>query len=293
MFLDEPLVIRAMLAAMAATFVLAVLLLLLAARSGRTRARENSSTALNWARCWLAEALGTFALVFIGILSIAGTALGGAPAATTSLVSIALAHGLTIAVMVAALGASSGGHFNPAVTFGFLLTGRLELHKSVLYWSAQLAGSCGAAFLLAGLFGPAAVAAATPDLAPGVNLYAGMALEAVTTFFLVLVVFGTAVDKRAPKNVYPLAIGLTVVLDILAIGPLTGGALNPARAFGPALAVDHWTNQLVYWVGPMAGGGLAALVQHFFLMEKPATIRLAETTVERRPAERYLDELAA
>src|SRR5438270_622265 len=138
--------------------------------------------------------------------------------------------------------------------------------------------------MLAGLFGRAAVAAATPDLGGGVNFAAGIALEAVTTFFLVLVVFGTAVDGRAPKGAYPLAVGLTVALGVMAVGPITGAAMNPARVFGPALAADHWRNHLVYWVGPMVGGGLAALVQHFFLMERPPAIRLAESTVVRRPA---------
>jgi len=293
MLFDEPLVVQALLAATAAIVVLCVFMLLQSTKPERSLVREGKPVAINWTKCWLAEAIGTFALIFIGVLSISGAAIGGAPGSIANLASIGLAHGLAIAVMVAALGAVSGAHFNPAVTFGFILTGRIDPLKGTLYCSGQLAGAAAAAFLIAGLFGPAAVAAATPDLGKDVNIYAGMALEAVTTFFLVLVVFGTAVDKRAPKNIYPLAIGLTVALDIMAIGPITGAAMNPARAFGPALAGEHWANHFAYWIGPMVGGGLAALVQHFFLMEQPAAVRLAESTIERRPAERYTDELAA
>ena len=213
----------------------------------------------------VAEAIGTFALIFIGVLSISGATVGGAPPGTANLASIAFAHGLTIAVMVAALGGISGGHFNPAVTFGFLVSGRMTPANAALYWVAQLAGAALAGLLLVGLFGPAPVALGTPDLASSVSHGAAVALEAVTTFFLVLVVFGTAVDARAPKSVFPLAIGLTVALDIMAIGPLTGAAMNPARTFGPALASGHWNNHWVYWVGPLAGGAVAAMVYHFLL----------------------------
>jgi len=223
----------------------------------------------NWIKQAVAEAIGTFALIFIGVLAISGAGIAGAPGTVTNLASIGLAHGLTIAVMVAALGAISGGHFNPAVTFGFVVTGRMSPAVGLMYWVAQLAGASAAAGILASLFGPAPVSGGTPDLAPSVGFAAGVVVEAITTFFLVLVVFGTAVDARAPKAVYPLAIGLTVALDIMAAGPLTGAAMNPARTFGPALASGHWANHLVYWVGPLLGGGLAAAIQHFFLMERP------------------------
>lgn len=215
---------------------------------------------------WAAEAIGTFALIFIGVLSIVGPALGGAPESVPSLVSIAFAHGLTIAVMVAALAGVSGGHFNPAVTFGFVATGRMRITTGAFYWTAQLFGGVAAAFLLVGLFDATAVSRGTPDLGRNVSTFAGIALEALTTFFLVFVIFGTAVDERAPKGVFPLAIGLTIVLDIMAIGPLTGAAMNPARAFGPALASGHWNNHLVYWIGPLLGGAAGAAVQHSFLM---------------------------
>lgn len=222
------------------------------------------------ARALAAEALGTFALCFVGILAITGGGIAGSPGAG-NLTTIAFAHGLTIAVMVAALGHHSGGHFNPAVTFGFVATGRMAPLRGVLYGVAQLVGALAGGGLACLLFGPDPVAAGTPALAAPVDAWRGVALEAVATFFLVLVVFGTAVDERAPRYVFPLAIGLTVTLDIMAIGPLTGAAMNPARAFGPALVSGAWANQWVYWVGPLLGGAVAAVLQSgFFLTPAPS-----------------------
>jgi MIP family channel proteins len=216
----------------------------------------------------IAEFIGTFALIFIGVLSISAVNITQAPNGLASLASIGMAHGLTIAVMVASLGAISGGHFNPAVTAAFMATGRTNPVLGVMYMAAQLAGATAAGFLLSGLFGKTDVGAATPALAPQVSATTGIIVEIITTFFLVLVIFGTAVDERAPKNIFPLIIGFTVALDIMATAPLTGGAMNPARAFGPALASGMWANHLVYWVGPLVGGVLAGLVQNFVLMEK-------------------------
>lgn len=214
-----------------------------------------------WLKPAVAEAIGTFALIFIGVLAISAATVAGVLAPVTNLTSIGLAHGLTIAVMVAALGAVSGGHFNPAITLGFVITGRMSPTRGLTYWAAQLVGATLAGLLVAGLFGVVAVSLGTPALGANVGLLAAIVAEAVGTFFLVLVVFGTAVDQRAPASVFPFAIGLTIALDIMAIGPLTGGAVNPARAFGPALASGAWANQLVYWIGPLLGGALAALVE--------------------------------
>jgi MIP family channel proteins len=224
----------------------------------------------------VAEAIGTFTLIFIGVLAVTAAELVGAPAGLVTLTTIALAHGLAIGVMVAAAGAVSGGHFNPAITLGFVVTGRMGIGEGAVYWASQLAGAVVAAFLLVGLIGTDAVALGTPDLGVGVAFGGGAVLEAVCTFFLVFVVFGTAVDERAPVAVFPLAIGLTIALDIMAIGPLTGGAVNPARAFGPALASGHWQNQLVYWIGPLVGGALGGLVQHFVLMRRAPSPAVAE-----------------
>lgn len=228
-----------------------------------------------WQRA-LAEAIGTFALIFIGVLAVVAGDVVGLPEGTVNLATIAFAHGLVIAVMVAALAAVSGGHFNPAITIGFVATGRMDAITGAVYWLAQLVGAAIAAFLLAAVIGTDAVAAGTPALAPTMPGGAGTILEGITIFFLVLVVFGTAVDERAPASVFPFAIGLTITLDMMAIAPLTGGAINPARAFGPALASGAWDDQLVYWIGPLIGGALAAWVMHFALIARAPTPPTAE-----------------
>lgn len=221
----------------------------------------------NLLRQCMAEGIGTFALIFIGVGAIYN--LGAIPG---GLLGIALAHGLTIAVMVSATAGISGGHLNPAVTFGLLVGGKIGLKDSVAYWVAQLAGATAAGLLCVNLLGTAAVAGGTPDIStlngvPVVSTCQAIIIEAVLTFFLVFVVYGSAVDARAPK-IGGLAIGLTVALDILFGGPLTGAAMNPARTFGPALASWHWNNHIVYWAGPMLGGLLAGLVYGRFLIRE-------------------------
>jgi MIP family channel proteins len=214
----------------------------------------------------VAEFIGTFALIAVGV----GAIYNNTPDMGMGLLGVALAHGLTIAVMVSATGAISGGHLNPAVTFGVLVGGHIGVKRSIAYWIAQLAGAAAAAYLILAIApnsGVQIVAAGTPDLAGNVSQGQGIAIEAVLTFFLVFVVYGSAVDPRAPK-IGGLAIGLTITLDILVGGPLTGGAMNPARTFGPALASGHWNNHLVYWFGPMLGGALAGLVYGRFLMKE-------------------------
>ena len=220
----------------------------------------------------VAEFIGTFALIFVGV---------GAIYHNAGLLAVALAHGLTIAVMVSATAGISGGQLNPAVTFGLLVGGRLNIKQSVAFWIAQLAGAAAAGFILLFIFTGQAdpqkgvelartiVANGTPDLAPksGITAVQGVVIEAILTFFLVFVVYGTAVDIRAPR-IGGLAIGFTVTLDILFGGPFTGAAMNPARTFGPALASGHWNNQAVYWIGPMLGGALAGLVYGRFLIKQ-------------------------
>jgi len=219
----------------------------------------------------VAEFIGTFALIFIGVGAIHH--LGGIEK-NGGLLGIALAHGLTIAVMVSATGGISGGHLNPAVTFGLWVGGKIDLQGTICYWIAQLAGGTAAGLLCVLFLGSAQIVAnGTPDIAtvnsvPVVSAAQAIGIEAVLTFFLVFVVYGSAVDGRAPK-IGGLAIGLTVALDILFGGPLTGAAMNPARTFGPALASGHWNNHGVYWIGPLLGGGLAGLVYGRFLIKQP------------------------
>ena len=215
----------------------------------------------------VAEFIGTFALIFIGVGAIYCSTL---PAMNMGLLGVAIAHGLAIGVMVSATGGISGGHLNPAVTFGLFVGGKINLPSSIAYWIAQLAGGSAAAFLMLTLFadkGVEIVGHGTPDLGTGVNPTAGIIIEAVLTFFLVFVVYGSAVDARAPK-IGGLAIGFTIAMDILFGGPLTGGSMNPARTFGPALASGHWNNHFVYWVGPLLGGGLAGLIYGRFLIRE-------------------------
>ena len=214
----------------------------------------------------VAEFIGTFTLIFAGVGAIAH--LGGGDK-SAALVGIAMAHGLAIAVMVSALGSISGGHFNPAVTFGLLIGGKIKPCQTAAYWAAQLAGAAVAAYLMGCILGTPAVSGGTPDLGKGVTMGTGILIEAVMTFFLVLVVYGTAVDGRAPK-VGGLFIGITILVDILLGGPVSGAAMNPARAFGPALASGHWANHMVYWVGPLIGGGLAGLIYGRFLIQPDA-----------------------
>jgi MIP family channel proteins len=223
-----------------------------------------------WIRNAVTEALGVFTLCFIGILAInSGNDLTG----------IALAHGLAIGVMVAALGHVSGGHFNPAITLGLLLGRKIDAPMAGVYWAAQLLGGVLAAVVVAltAPTGREAVAIGTPVLADDVNVLVGIVLEMIATFFLVLVVYGTVVDRRAPASVYPFAIGLTITIGILAIGAYTGGALNPARGFGPALVSGEWGGTLAWLIGPLLGGVAAWALHTYVLMPREEPESIAES----------------
>src|SRR3954471_1363828 len=209
-------------------------------------------------RHFAAEFIGTFALVFVG-----GGAIITSPMlqVQAAVVNIAFAHGLILALLVTATMRISG-HLNPAVTAGFLVTRRIEPMMAVVYWIAQFMGAIIAAYALKALY-PANIATLTKlggqSISADINLVQAIVLEAIATFFLVFVVFGTAVDPKAPK-VGGFAIGLTVTAGILAIGPLTGASMNPARSFGPAVASGIFEGQAVYWIGPILGGIAAALI---------------------------------
>jgi aquaporin Z len=209
-------------------------------------------------RHFMAEFIGTFALVFIGGGAIMASDLAKNPAGITQ---IALAHGLILALMVTATMRVSG-HLNPAVTIGFLVTRRIEPIMAGVYVLAQILGAVLAAYALKHLFPLEVVTASRlggQSIALDVSMTQAIVLEAIATFFLVFVVFGTAVDPKAPR-VGGFAIGLTVAADILAIGPLTGASMNPARSFGPAVASQIFEGQAVYWIGPILGAIAAALL---------------------------------
>jgi MIP family channel proteins len=203
-------------------------------------------------RHFVAEFIGTFALVFVGGAAIMIAKDTNSPA---GLLGIAFAHGLILAVMVSALMRISG-HFNPAVTLGFVVTRRIEIPMAGVYILAQIIGGIVGAYVLKWTF-PFALFEATRGGGQAIALQVsgGQAflLEFVATFFLVIVVFGTAVDPKAPR-IGGLAIGLVVAADILAIGPLTGGSMNPARSFGPAVASGFFEAQMIFWLAPIAGG---------------------------------------
>ena len=210
----------------------------------------------------IAEGVGTFLFFVVGAGSI--VLVDYAPPGP-GLLGIALAHGIILAVMVSSLGAVSGGHFNPAVTFGLWIAGKIDPAKSVMYVVAQLVGAVLAGLTLRVVFPEAGWTPShigTPGLAPNVSVVTGIGLEAILTVVLLLAVFGTAVDARGPK-IGGLAIGLAIAADILVGGPVTGAAMNPARWFGPAVASGFLDNAVVWIVGPLLGAAVAALLYRF------------------------------
>ncbi|GBD32225.1 Aquaporin Z 2 [bacterium HR33] len=214
-----------------------------------------------------AEFLGTFALVFIGAGAVVmDTASGG----ELGLVGVALAHALVLSVMVTAALPVSGGHLNPAVTFALWIARKISGRGAVFYVLAQLSAALLAAFSVKWLL-PAAAGTTTayglPRVSAELNFAQAVVLEAIFTIFLVSAVFGTAVSPSAPK-VGGFGIGLVLLFDILVGGPLTGAAMNPARAFGPAVAAGDWHAQAIYWVGPLLGAAVAALLWAALLLAK-------------------------
>jgi MIP family channel proteins len=222
-------------------------------------------------RHFVAEFVGTFALVFIGGGTIITSPLVQSQA---TVLSVALAHGLALGLLISATMNISGGHLNPAITAGFLVTKRIDPMMAVIHWIAQFTAAIIAAYALKGLF-PSVVTTVTllggQRISADTSLIQAVGLEAIATFFLAFVVFGTAVDPRGPK-LGGLAIGLTITADILAIGPLTGGSMNPARSFGPAVVTHVFEGQTAYWIGPLLGAVAAALLyDRLFLRETPST----------------------
>lgn len=221
-------------------------------------------------RATVAEFIATLLFVFLGAGTVVVTG-GLLKEGLTSarLVAIALAHGFAIALLVAATAKVSGGHINPAVTFGALLTGRISLPKAIAYVVAQLAGAVVGAILLMAVIPVAAQGnLGAHGLGAGVTAGSGLVAEIVLTFALVFVVFAVAMDPKGLGHLAPAAIGLTVLVDHLFGVPVTGASMNPARSFGPALMAGAWDNHWVFWVGPLVGGGLGALVYEFVFLRR-------------------------
>ena len=223
---------------------------------------------MNLIKKCIAEFIGAFAIVFGGCGAILATQISNG---AVTHVGIAATFGLVVMTMVFATGHISGAHFNPAVTIAFSITRHFPNKEIIPYIIAQCLGAAFASLLH--------VVTLTPvfnQLLPNVRLNLGVTLpvdnsfmtafvwEAILTFFLMFVIFGTAVDQRAPQ-VGGLFIGLTVTLDILIGGPLTGAAMNPARHLGPALLGGGLDNLWLYWEGPVIGSILAALCYNKFL----------------------------
>jgi len=233
----------------------------------------------------VAEAIGTFILCFLGAGAICLATLKGA--GYEGLLGIAIAHGIALSVAVSATMNVSGGHVNPAVTVGMLVTGRIKLPEAIAYIISQCVGGVIAGALVLMIFkgmltpeGRSVVEAAglgTPNYDPKtISMGLAILIEALLTFLLVFAVFGTAVDPRAPR-IGGFGIGLTICADILVGGPLTGAAMNPARTFGPGLVAalsgnlpQFWSQHAVYWIGPILGAIAAAVIYDSMLMEKKA-----------------------
>lgn len=210
-------------------------------------------------RAAFAEFIGTFGFFTIGMGAVVVSKFDDSP---VGLLGIAFAHGIALSVMISIFGRISGGHFNPAVTFGLWVGGKIAGLEAAIYWAAQLLAGVASGFFLRLVFAPDQWQAAklgVPELASGVQPGTGLVVEAVLTAFLLLAIWGTAVDPKGPK-VAGFAIGLTVFADILFGGLLTGAAMNPARAFGPALAGGYWADHWVYWAGPLAGASIASII---------------------------------
>ncbi|CAN1196840.1 Aquaporin TIP1-2 [Linum perenne] len=210
----------------------------------------------------LAEFFSTLIFVFAGEGSGMAFAKLTAGAANTpsGLVAAAIAHAFALFVAVSVGANISGGHVNPAVTFGAFVGGNITLLRGIVYWIAQLLGSTVACLLLK--FATGGLETAAFSLSEGVGVWNAVVLEIVMTFGLVYTVYATAVDpkKGSLGTIAPLAIGFIVGANILVGGAFSGASMNPAVSFGPALVSWSWGNHWVYWVGPLIGGGIAGLV---------------------------------
>jgi aquaporin TIP len=216
------------------------------------------------ARRYVVEFIGPFALTVLGVGAIIVTR-------GEDLVAIALAHGLAIGVMVAAAGHISGGVYNPAISVGLALGRRLPWPTALGYILVQCLGALAATIVLKIIAPPDLASAAGVNLGvvapgPGVSAIQALITEVVLTFFLQFVIYGVAIDKRGPAAIAGLAIGITISVDILGGGPISGAAMNPARALGPAVVQGAFRDLWIYIVGPIIGAAIAAVLYEYFLL---------------------------
>ena len=233
-------------------------------------------------RNWFAEAIATYALVFFGPLAIILSVVAfGDGLSIESIIMIALAHGAAIGLMVYAFGHISGAHINPAVTIPMMITKKISVADGIGYIIFQLIGAVVAAFSLKAIL---------PEIGAKVNfgtqggpsellnnsVMAGITVEIILTFFLVTVIFLTAVHKKAPAGIHGISIGGMVFLLHIVGVPLTGASMNPARTFGPAVVSGFWELHWLYWVAPIIGGIIAGVIMNYIFVNN------AEPEAKRR-----------
>jgi len=221
-------------------------------------------------RALVAEAIGTFALVFAG----AGAVMVDAKTHALGHIGVAITFGLVIMVMIYAVGHVSGAHFNGAVTFAFALTRHFPWHRAVAYWAAQLVGAVTAAALLRGSLGNIAHIGAT---LPSGSEAQSFLWELVMSFFLMFVVMAVATDTRAVGEAAAIAIGGTIGLDAMFGGPISGASMNPIRSLGPALVAGEMHALWLYILAPLAGTSLGALAYQFVRGEATRPAELPST----------------
>jgi len=225
-------------------------------------------------RNWFAEAIGTYALVFFGPLAIILSVVAfGDGLSIESIIMIALAHGAAVGLMVYAFGDISGAHINPAVTIPMMITQKISVGDGIGYIIFQLIGAVVAAFSLKAIL---------PEIGAKVNfgtqggpsellnssVMAGITVEIILTFFLVTVIFLTAVHKKAPAGIHGISIGGMVFLLHIVGVPLTGASMNPARTFGPAVVSGFWELHWLYWLAPIVGGIIAGVIMNYVFVNK-------------------------
>lgn len=227
----------------------------------------------------VAEAVGAFALVFVGCGAIMVDAQGHG----IGTVGIALAFGLVIMAMIYAVGHVSGAHLNPAVTLSFALTRHFPARKVPTYWAAQLTGATAAAIVLRASLGDVASVGAT---VPSGSQAQAFLFEAVLTCFLLVVIMAVATDTRAVGEAAAIAIGGTIALAALVAGPISGASLNPARSLGPALVSENTTSLWIYVSAPFLGAAMGALVYAYVRGDRMVDLSTARTAELERVTDR-------
>jgi MIP family channel proteins len=202
----------------------------------------------------IAEAIGTFILVFAGTGAVMVDRLSNG---AISHLGISFVFGAVVTALIYAFGHISGAHFNPAVTLAFWRSGFFPKHKVLPYIVSQCCGAVVASWSLRSILGKIGDLGATVPL--NGNWLQSLVLETVLTFILMLVIFGSGLDRRAHIGFAGVAIGLTVGLEATFMGPITGASMNPARSFAPALVSGIWQNQWLYWIAPILGAQLAGV----------------------------------